>query len=67
MSLLPIAPLVSLFFFTSFALAGIYALDCTMADWAWVSMLSFHIAYFGSHDLMAFLSRCSILLGKMGV
>ncbi|KAF8497742.1 hypothetical protein F5888DRAFT_1694402 [Russula emetica] len=61
------APLVSLFFFSSFAVAGIYAPDCSMT-WEWVSMLSFpHHTPWPLPDLMAFSSGRLILLGKIRV
>ena len=39
MSLLTV--LLSLFFFSGFATAGIYAPDCSLSTWQWVCVLSF--------------------------
>jgi hypothetical protein len=61
------APLVSFFFFSSFAIAGIYAPDCS-TTWKWVCMLSFpHHTPWPLPDLMAFSSSRSILSGKVRV
>ena len=62
-----VPPLISLFFFSSFAVAAIYAPDCSLT-WLWVRILSFpHSSLWLLTDLVAFLSSHSILSGKMRV
>src|SRR5260221_6129096 len=55
MPLLAAAPLVSLFFFSGFAIAGVVAPPCTLTTWKWVCMLSFsHRISWPLSDPMAF-------------
>jgi hypothetical protein len=60
-------PLISLFFLSGFAVAGLYAPGCS-TTWEWVRMLSFlHSILWLLTDLVVFSPSHSILSGKMRV
>ena len=49
--------LISLFFFSGFVVAGVYAPDCTLANYTWVRMFPFpHNIFWPLTELVAFFS-----------